>query len=579
MSKDCHAIYERLATIREPFLRRARTAAVLTIPSLMPPLGYNGTQDLPSPFQSIGARGVNNLTAKLTMAEFPPNAPFFQYKVDPFSLKQLEEVKNAKNPETARTQVEANLLEASEAVLTELETDGFRVTAYEGNRHLVVCGNVLLQYLETGPRALHLDQYVVCRDPSTGAPYRVIAKECITEESIPDDMPVEFHNMQPEETRNAETLYNLYTHAYLEDGKWYICQSINGFMVPDSNVVQDPDDFEFIPLRLGVNSGEDYSDSYVTEYIGDLISLEGLSQGIVELAAANSRVIPLVNPAGITNIDDIASAENGKYTPGRADDITFGRLDKYGDSQVAANTAKGIESRLSFAFLLNSSVQRDAERVTAEEIRFMAQELEENLGGVYSLAAKEFQLPLVKLIQRRMQRENRLPKIPAKFVHTAVVTGIEALGRGNDANRLTQFMAALAQAFLAGLPDVLAVEVDRAEGRLDQPGQAPDEGRLAAARQAHDDEDLARPDIERDVVDRDRPAVLADRRIDGLGRRNAAGAARQAVLGRAEHLPEIADGDRRTVVGPGTSGLGSGSRCGRLGNGGHAASSDAGRRR
>ena len=52
--------------------------------------------------------------------------------------------------------------------------------------------------------------------------------------------------------------------------------------------------------------------------------------------------------------------------------------------------------RLGAAFLLNTAVTRDAERVTAQEIRMQAQELESSLGGVYSRLANELQLPLAK---------------------------------------------------------------------------------------------------------------------------------------------------------------------------------------
>ena len=104
--------------------------------------------------------------------------------------------------------------------------------------------------------------------------------------------------------------------------------------------------------------------------------------------------------------------------------------------------------------------------------------------------------------------------------------------------------AQLAKPLLARLPDVLAVQLDRAERRLDEPGQAPDERRLAAAREAHDDEDLARLDVERDVVDRDRAAVLLDGRLDLVRRRGRrAGSPGEALLRGAEDLPQ-----RRTEI-------------------------------
>ena len=40
--------------------------------------------------------------------------------------------------------------------------------------------------------------------------------------------------------------------------------------------------------------------------------------------------------------------------------------------------------------MLQSSVQRDAERVTTEEIRYLAGELEDTLSGIYSILSQDF---------------------------------------------------------------------------------------------------------------------------------------------------------------------------------------------
>ena len=71
-----------------------------------------------------------------------------------------------------------------------------------------------------------------------------------------------------------------------------------------------------------------------------------------------------------------------------------------------------IETRLQFAFLLNSSIQRNAERVTASEIRFMAEDLEQALGGIYSILSQEFQLPFVMRKMAMMEKSKKLPKLP-----------------------------------------------------------------------------------------------------------------------------------------------------------------------
>ena len=132
------------------------------------------------------------------------------------------------------------------------------------------------------------------------------------------------------------------------------------------------------------------------------------------------------------------------------------QVQKAGDFRVAQESSQKIEERLAAAFLLNSSVQRDAERVTAEEVRFMAQELESTLGGVYSVLSQEFQLPLINLILQRMVRAKKMPKFPKDKVKPKIVTGMEALGRGQDLNKLSQFLE-----YLSPLgPDVIAQKLN-----------------------------------------------------------------------------------------------------------------------
>ena len=70
-------MYTNLSSGRWSFLDRARTASEITIPSLLPVEGHTGSSILPTPYQSIGAEGINNLSSKLLLSLLPPNAPFF----------------------------------------------------------------------------------------------------------------------------------------------------------------------------------------------------------------------------------------------------------------------------------------------------------------------------------------------------------------------------------------------------------------------------------------------------------------------------------------------------------------------
>jgi hypothetical protein len=119
-------------------------------------------------------------------------------------------------------------------------------------------------------------------------------------------------------------------------------------------------------------------------------------------------------------------------------------MEKYADFKVALETITKLETRLEFAFLLNTAIQRNAERVTAEEIRYMANELETALGGLYSTLGQELQLPLVTRVMFQMERKRQLPVLPAGMVKPTIVTGVEAIGRGNDLVNLKGFLEDIA---------------------------------------------------------------------------------------------------------------------------------------
>ena len=191
--------------------------------------------------------------------------------------------------------------------------------------------------------------------------------------------------------------------------------------------------------------GEDYGRSYVEQYLGDLRSLEGLTQSIVEGAAAASKILFLVSPNGTTRARTLAKSPNGAIVEGNAGDVSVLQSQKQADLAIAAQTAAQIAERLSYAFLLTESTVRNAERVTAEEIRLLSQSIEKQLGGAFSLLSAELQLPLVNRIMDRLTKSRKLPKLPKKFVAPTIITGVEALARGNDLQRLDFFLQGMTQ--------------------------------------------------------------------------------------------------------------------------------------
>ena len=113
------------------------------------------------------------------------------------------------------------------------------------------------------------------------------------------------------------------------------------------------------------------------------------------------------------------------------------------DFGTAAQLSATIERRILEAFLVMNI--RNAERVTAEEVRLTQLELEQSLGGLFSLLTVEFLVPYLNRTLLILQRTNQIPRLPKDVVRPKIVAGINSLGRGQDNESLTRFIQTVAQ--------------------------------------------------------------------------------------------------------------------------------------
>ena len=474
--------YNRLKSDRQPYLDRAYEAAELTLPFLLPRMTTGKGEDLPKSFQSLGARLVNTLSSKLLLSQFPPNSPFFKFQIDDFTLSKLGEA--------PRGLIEEALGSMERTVMQEVDASSMRVPLYETLRHLIVAGNALLLIdADNNLRVFHLDQYVIERDPQ-GKPITIIAMESISKTvfinryGFPPPKDPRISGTDKSKKQDLE----LYTLIQLDSKteKYVVTQEVNDVKLQNVRAVYPQDKLPWIPLRFNAIDGENYGHGLVEESFGDLRAFEGLSQYILEASAAAAKIIFLLRPGSTMTPKKLANTENLGFLSGVRDDIQTLQLEKFADLRIASTTAASLETRLSASFLLNQSVQRQAERVTAEEIRFLANELESTLGGIYSLLSHELQLPLVRNLINRLEKKRKLPELPKGTVKPVIVTGFEALGRSNDAQKIQDFIASVAASFgPAGIQVFKLTEVVKRLGNgfaIDMKGLVKTEEELAKER-------------------------------------------------------------------------------------------------
>lgn len=440
---------------REPFLQRARACSRLTLPYLIPPDGMARGQRLPSPHHSVGAAGVSNLASKLLLSMLPPNEPCFRLQFDNL---QLEREQEQADPDFM-AKLDKALSRIERAVLADVEARGDRPVVYEGNLHLLVGGNVLYHDTGSGLRLLPLSRYVLERDPE-GRVLEIVVKEELSPRTLPESLRERLREMKAgdsageqtdrhrEDAGEDEDPIDLYTRIRrLDDRRWEVEQECYGEVVEGTRGTYTDDRLPWMPVRMYRVAGENYGRSYVEQFLGDLHSLDVLMRALLDASALAARVVYLVRPNSFVNVDKLTAAPNGAVIQGNAEDITTLQLQKSADLQVTLQEIQGLENRLRTAFLMMEGARRDAERVTAEEIRLIAQELESGLGGVYTVISREFQLPYIRQKMKALAASGKLPDLPDGLVAPSIVTGFEALGRGNDRQKLMEFLGLLGQTF------------------------------------------------------------------------------------------------------------------------------------
>ena len=426
--------YDVLSSDRSQYLNVAKQASELTIPYLIrEDDNTTGPRKLVTPWQSVGAKGVVTLAAKLMLSLLPPQTSFFKLQVDESKLGDY-------GPEI-RSDLDLVFAKVERTILESIAASDDRVVVHQAMKHLVVSGNALVFIGKEGLKLFPLNRYVIDRD-GKGNVIEIVTKESINkkiiEELMPDLMKGEVTQYNDDDRNDCD----VYTHVTVRNKRVVWHQEVYDKVIPKSQSKAPANVTPWIPLRFNTVDGEAYGRGRVEEFLGDLKSLEALSQALVEGSAAAAKVVFTVSPSASTKPATLASAGNGAIIQGRPDDIGVVQVGKGADFQTAFAAVGSLEKRLSEAFLVLNV--RQSERTTAEEVRMTQMELEQQLGGLFSLLTVEFLVPYLDRKLNILTKNKTIPPIPKEIVKPTIVAGINALGRGQDRESLGMFLQTIA---------------------------------------------------------------------------------------------------------------------------------------
>ena len=436
--KSARQRYHELTSGRTAFLDIALECAKLTIPTLL--MHEETTTDytrFKTPWQSVGAKGVVTLASKLMLGLLPPSTSFFKLQLDDSKL-------GVEIPAEAKSELDLSFAKIERMIMESIAASTDRVQIFSAIKHLVVTGNALLYMNKDGMKMYPLNRYVVERD-GNGNVTEIVTRERVNRKLLGPEFenPKQLSVVDNSVGSKFEKDVDVYTCVKLTKKGWTWYQEADDKVLPNSYGKAPKDKSPWLPLRFVTVDGEDYGRSRVEEFLGDLRSLEALMQALVEGSAAAAKVVFTVSPSSTTKPASLANAGNGAIIQGRPDDIGVVQVQKQADFRTAFDLAGVLEKRISEAFLILNV--RQSERTTAEEVRMTQMELEQQLGGLFSLLTSEFLIPYLNRKMLDLTRSKQIPTLPKGLVNPTIVAGINALGRGQDRESLIQFVTTIAQ--------------------------------------------------------------------------------------------------------------------------------------
>lgn len=422
-------LWSELDGLRQEVLSRAETYAQYTIPTLFMPQGQNTDTDASGhTWQSVGAQAVNNLATRLMLALFAPSRPFL--RLDPTD----EYAEAARLAGVSEADLRTILAEGERKTVKTLDRLALRPKLYELLKQLIVAGNVLAVFnrAESLLRVMSLRYFCVKRDVQ-GRVLKVVIKEsvCLDEleqgiqdqvTEVPDDKIVDFYILVERQP----------------DGKYKVSQHVGNQHFTSFDKTYTEQDCPYKVLTWSLSDEANYGTSLVGDYEGDFAALTKYSSALVTAGILASEFRWLVSAASGTRPEDFEDSENGQALSGEKDAVTL--LNAAGEvadaMQVQQSVIADYVNRIGRGFIMASSVTRDAERVTAQEIRLLANELENGLGGGYSRLAVDLQIPMGHFLLAM----NKIT-VDGKSLELTVVTGLDALSRNGDLENLQGWLA------------------------------------------------------------------------------------------------------------------------------------------
>ncbi len=414
-------------------IARSEQYGLWTIPSITMDVKVQANAEADKGHVVVGARLVNHLSNRIADTMFPHDRPFFTLVLTPEAQVALEKEAGEENAAKLAEVVRSSTARIEQVAMRGLKMTAYRPQAVMAIKHMIITGNAVIKRMLDGSRVVYGVRDLCTRRGIAGE-----LRECLLRDNkkfgnLPE--PVRAMMLSVKADYRDDQDVALYSHYKLVGNRWAFQQAADDVMIDNARFYTVLD-LPILSLTWSLARGEDYGRGLVEDNAIGFHNLDVLTEAMIDLMSAVADLKFLVRTGSTIDVEDMNNSARGSYHQGNEGDITVPDIGKRDALKIMMEAISKWERDLSQAFLLNSASTRDAERVTAEEVRMNARELESAYGGLYSRLALEWQQKESEFAIQKVNLEAELGPEFAKMFEVVVVTGLESLSREGQLDNL-----------------------------------------------------------------------------------------------------------------------------------------------
>ena len=441
--------YAEKKMLRQIHLGWAYEISQVSDPTLYPLLyervkEQTGYYKIRAPFQSFGMRLLDNYASLMLMSTMPLQQSYVKFVLNPLVADRLRQI----NPQL-EAKFNERLMVLERQYQQEVDVLGLRSTWHEALTHSAI-GNSLyyFDWIEGKHRNYRLDEYVIDRD-GVGTIQGICTRARVDYRNLPEETQkalYDTHKVQEDDE------VDLYERVCIKSGSgdnlmYESYQEAEGVRIESTEGTWKKDELPWVPLRGRVRSGDSYGTGFMHIVRGNLRSVEGLAQLLLQGGAALAKVIFLVDESMGVYVKNIVDSPNCAVLPGRANAVSVVQSQKSVDLKFASEVMdKFIQDMYQAGMMF---MPRDSERTPLGETEIMDRELQTGRAGFFTLiyeeGAKKVTNLMIAYLRHRKMFPNldpllgQVPALKGKFIVPRVLAGIDAIGRNQEAKRYLAF--------------------------------------------------------------------------------------------------------------------------------------------